>query len=386
MFNPRFARPVVAHSTSRAALTAFTAASLSCWTLNVTAQQAQQAQRTQQPQQFELEWESPSGCPQKSKVDERIHLLLGASPGSVLSSHLRALGVVEPIGERFQLTLTVDVGQTRKVRVIASDECTSLGEAAAVVLGLLVRKELDLGRELSNTDLGNDFQTPSKPIEPTAEKSVSPAEKKASPAPKSPVIPAQVPEPEPEPGFRRQWFLLVRGPMGSADFLTLPDTGLGLGLAAGVLHYPWRFFASATFWSSQERTTTGAEAYRATFKRQSAEIWGCRGWRKSTFELAPCVVTAVDLLNAGASSGRLTTQERRVGVFSAGVGLTGHLHLASWLSLFLSTTGRFIVNRPTFVVQAMSITQTDPVALTSEQAHTVPTATIVSSLGVEWIF
>jgi hypothetical protein len=368
MLSARSVRPVAVHSTSRVALGAIAALLLSCWTSDAAAQ------RVRQPQHFELDWESPPSCPQKSEVDDQIHTLLGASAGSVLPSRLRAKGVIESIGNRFQLTLSVELGQTRGARIIASDECRNLGEAAAVVLGLLVRKAQGQGGELSRSDLGGEFQTPSEPVQPDAAISPTPARKNTPPAPKEPVAPRLLPEER----LQRQWYMLVRGPIATFDFWTLPNSSSGIGFAAGVLHRPWRLVASTTFWVSQERTTTGAEAYRATFKRHSAEIWGCRGWRWSTYEVSPCIVTAIDFLDVGAWSGRLTTQERRVNVFSAGAGLTGHIYLASWLSLFLSATGRFIVNRPTFVVKEMKDTE--------QQTHKVPPAALLTSIGAEWIF
>src|SRR5512138_3276057 len=106
---------------------------------------------------FELEWNSPPGCPQQFDVTEQIRAMLGAAPGASLPSGLRATGIIEPIDDRFHLTLTVQVGLIERSRVIVSDDCTSLGKAAAVVLGLLIRREHESGRALSDSDLGGDF-------------------------------------------------------------------------------------------------------------------------------------------------------------------------------------------------------------------------------------
>ena len=260
---------------------------------------------------FELDWESPSICPQQAEVDSQLRLLLGVPPESVLPSRLRAKGVVEPIGERFQLTLSIQVAQTQRSRVIASDECRSLGKAAAVVLGLLIRKERDLGRELTHTDLSDDFGAAGKQNESSLTGSKTPQPLHTDPAP--PVV-AQTPDEQP----KRQWHLLVRGPSTTLDLWTLPNKSVGFGLAVGLVYRQWRVFASTTLWLSQERTTTSRETYQAGFKRNSAELSGCRGWRSGTFEIAPCLTTAVDLVSARASSARLAASEQRAAIVSVG--------------------------------------------------------------------
>jgi hypothetical protein len=357
--------PMIPRETSRVAVGALAAAFLALGPGGVIAQTLQR---------FELEWESPSVCPAKDEVDEQIRSLLRAAPGSALPSHLGAKGVIEPIGERFQLTLSIRIGQTRGARVIQSDECGSLGKAAAVVLGLLIRKEQDLGRELSDSDLGSEFKSSGKPIEPGPDKSQS---EPSHPGPSTTTAaPAARPQMLDEP-TQRQWYVLVKGPSVAIDFWTLPNRSLGYGLAAGVLHPPWRLFALATLWSSQERTTTDFETYRTTFKRKSFEVWGCRGWRSGAFEAAPCIVTAMDLVSAGASSDRLTNTEQRVAIVSAGAGLSLHWYLTPWLSLYLSTTGRVMANRRTFTVREVS---------GDYATHSVPSGAWLTSIGGEWIF
>ncbi len=357
-------RPRIPYSIRRVVVVALVAAVFVHWPSTAIAED---------PRHFELEWESPSVCPKQSEVDEQIRSLLRAAPGSALPSHLRAKGVIEPIGEQFQLKLSIEIGQTRGVRVVQSDECGSLGKVAALVLGLLIRKEQDLGRELSRSDLGSEFQTSSKRLEPGTEKPPSEPSKPGPPTP--PVTPDARAQTPAEP-TQRQWYLLVKGPSAVLDFWTLPNRGVGFGLAAGVLHRPWRVFASTTLWSSQGRTTTDVETYSTSFKRKSFEAWGCRGWRFGAFEAAPCIVTAMDLLNASASSARLTTTEQRVAIISAGAGLSLHWYLAPWLSVYLSTTGRIMAIGRTFTVQEAS---------GDFVTHRVPVGAWLSSIGSEWI-
>lgn len=346
--------PTSSPSMRRAKLSAILAWGLGSWSFDASAQS---------DQHFALEWESPSVCPQQPEVDEQIRTLLGAAPGSALPSHLRAKGVIAPIGERFQLTVSIQMGQTKGTRVIAADECRSLGKAAAVVLGLLIRKERDLGRALSDSDLGSDFAHASPP--PPSTPITSP--KADEPTPQTPDEPST-----------RTWFLLARGPSVTLDYFTMPEPQVGFSISAGVLHHPWRAFVSGALWLSEARSTEGVAAYRATFKRQSLEAWACHGWRWGELELSPCILSAVEFLSASASGDRLTRLSPHTLALTPGGGLTGYLHLAPHLALFFAATGRFWTNRPAFEVQGMFGTTYRP--------HTVPLATVQTSIGSEWFF
>jgi hypothetical protein len=318
-------------------------------------------------QSFELEWYSPSSCPQQFEVTEQIRSMLGVAPDAALPSGLRAKGELEPIDERFRLTLTVRVGRVERSRVIASDDCTSLGKAAAVVLGLLIRREHESGRALSDSDLGSEFQqpaiskTPTLPPAPT----VKPRERVAPPQTHD--VPNQ-----------RSWHLLVMVPTATVDYFTLPKVGYGIGVAAGVAHNSWRWFASGTLWRTQRTAQGGVESYQASFARKSFETWVCRGWRSDAFELSPCALAAVDVLNASASGDRLTSEPRRIVFASAGAGLLGFWHLTERVGLFLSVSGRVQFRRSEFVVAGMLSTE--------YQTHTVPWGTTLTSIGSEWIF
>jgi hypothetical protein len=329
-------------------------------------------------QSFELEWNSPSSCPQQLDVNEQIRSMLGAAPGATLPSGLRAKGELEPIAERFQLTLTVRVGQTERSRVIVSDDCTSLGKAAAVVLGLLIRREHESGRELSDSDLGSDFQPSTPPREPVARKT-PPAHPDEPPKPHERVAPAQTHD----ASTPRSWHVLVMVPTFSVDYLTLPKVGYGVGVAAGVVHGTWRWFASGTIWGTQRIARGGITPYEASFTRKSFEAWVCRGWRSDAYELSPCVLAAVDVLNASASGDRLTTEPRRIVLASAGAGLVGFWHLTERIGFFLSVTGRVAIRRSEFLVASEAEVAGQA---STDRAHTIPWGTTLTSIGSEWNF
>jgi hypothetical protein len=313
-------------------------------------------------QSFELAWNSPSGCPQQLEVTDQIRTMLGAAPGTTLPSGLNAKGVIEPVDTRFQLTLTVKVGPTERSRIIVSDDCTSLGKAAAIVLGLLIRREHESGKELSTSDLGSDFREPTAPS--------APSEPSTSTLPPAPTQTRDEPT-------QRKWHLLVMAPTATVDYFTLPKVGLGFTLGAGLRYESWRAFVTGTLWRTQHLTRPGIETYTATFERKSVEAWGCRGWSSGDFELSPCALVSVDFIDASASGDRLTTQRHQLVHASAGAGLLGFWHITQQIGLFFAASGRVASVRSEFVVKTV---------ISSDDAHTVPWGTTLTSIGSEWIF
>ncbi len=305
----------------------------------------------QQDQFLELEWDAPPNCPQPMEVKEQVRKLLGTQEGSELPSHLRAKGTVELASERYQLTLLVQVGTTKGTRVIASEDCNGLGKAAAVVLGLLIRKERKLGRELSAGELSLDFPQPSTSTEASVSPSVEPS--------------------------RAPWHLLVRIPIVQFDYWTLPDPSFGLGLAAGVAHAGWRVMASGSLWLSQTRKSAGVLPYEANYRRKSVEVLGCRAWLSAPFEVAPCALVALDVVNARASGDHLSSKSEGTTWASVGGGIVGFWHLSQSASLFLSATGRVMTHRPVFVVEGL---------MGADRAHAVPAGSLQTSIGGEWSF
>lgn len=338
----------VKRSISRVAFNAFLTTIIATYAFSAEAQS----------NQFELEWQGPPNCPEQSEVTEQVRAILGAAPGATLPDGMHARGVIEPIDERFQLTLTVRVGSAERSRVIASDDCASLGKAAAVVLSLLIRRANESGTKLSEMDLGGAFDPPAASIEPARSK---------APPPPLPVVKKN----------ERRWNWLVWTPTVSVDYLMLPKVGYGVGVAVGVTRDAWRGLVAGTFWPEQQVAGGGVEPYEAFFKRKSVEIWGCRGWRGGAFEVAPCGLATVDLISASASGDRFTTKPHHIPIVSVGSGLVGFWHMSRKLRLFLSTTGRIAVYRTDFVVDGM---------MESVDAHVVPWGTLGTSMGIELVF
>jgi hypothetical protein len=312
----------------------------------------------------ELSWEAPESCPQQVEVQEQIGALVGTLGDMQQPNRLRVKGVIEPYNERYRLTLLIERKTTHGTRVIESDDCQSLGKAAAVVLGLLVRREINLGRELTESDISGQ---PEPPKPPEAAKPI------VAPRPPTPETPAQPPPVARE----RLWRAVVQGPQVNVDFLTLPRTSYGTSLGLGITHSAWRALLSGGLWLSQSSTSSGVQPYQADFRRWSLESRVCRGSKLNPFEIAPCALLAFDDLTARASGGGRVPTARSAVWLSVGGGISGYWHLNRNFSFVIHGSGWIMTNRPQFLVEGM---------LGEDLAHKVPLGTFVSSLGCEWIF
>ena len=316
----------------------------------------------------ELTWEAPANCPQQTEVQEQIQSLVSGLEQAQWQPSLRARGAIEFNGEQFELTLLIQRGRSTGKRVIASDDCRSLGKAAAVVIGLLMRKEQKLGRQLSAGEMNDSVELSARTSEPSSG------------------VPEVAAAGAPGSSLRRydattatQWHPFIVGPNLTLDFGTLPKLGVGVGLGVGLVARSWRVFVSGEFWSSQTKQLPQGlgQSSAATFQRKSVELAGCRGWSRYLFEFAPCVQLALDHVTAQAAGDRVTPTSQGANLVSVGGGFTGFWHPGHRASLFLMAMGRVATHRPTFVVQG---------PFGTDEAHTIPPAALVTSFGCMWIF
>jgi hypothetical protein len=316
----------------------------------------------------ELTWEAPANCPQQTEVQEQIQSLVSGLEQAQWQTSLRARGAIEFNGDQFELTLLIQRGRSTGKRVIASDDCRSLGKAAAVVIGLLMRKEQKLGRQLSAGEMNDSVGPPVRTSEPSS----SVAEVAASGARGSSLQ-------RYDATTATHWHPFIVAPNLTLDFGTLTKPGVGVGLGVGLVARSWRLFVSGEFWPSQTQQLPQSlgQSSEATFQRKSAELAGCRGWSWHPFELAPCAQLAFDHVTAQAAGDRVTPTSQVANLVSVGAGFTGFWHLGHRASLFLMAMGRVAIRRPTFVVQG---------PFGTDEVHTIPPAALVTSFGCMWIF
>ena len=312
----------------------------------------------------ELVWTAPENCPQQVDVQHQLMTLMGQPNGARTTSPLRVNGMIEPLGERYRLTLSIERSTNHGTREVESEDCKSLGKAAAVIVGLLVQKERLLGRELSTVELSGQPSLAAPP--------------ETAPPPPKPKPPPTVAPPAPKPASQpRAWRLLFRVPEAKLDALLLPRTSYGLGLATGVAFDSWRVLLSGTVFESQSHSTTGPQVYTAKYQHRAVEAAGCGRIRGGSFELAPCALASGNYIVSKGSGEHLASLERSTVVFSAGGGINMYWHLQHYMSLVASGSARFTVNRAEFLVNLY----TGP-----ENAHKIPIGTVGATLACEWYF
>jgi len=317
----------------------------------------------------ELTWEAPENCPREAQVQQQLRALIGSN--NETTSPLQAHGTIETIDRRYRLTLFIERRAAHGTRIIESEDCRSLGKAAAVVLGLLVQKERALGRELSESEISGHPQ-PEIPTTPPPVKEAPPV---AAPNPK-PLPPRTEP---PHPGH-----FLLRGPEASVNYMTLPKLGFGIGLGAGVKYNAWRVLVAGAFYELQNQSSVGFDRYQVEYRRRTLELLGCHGWRTGLFELAPCGLLAADAVFAHASGDNLKSQDQGAYWISIGGGISGYLHLQRHFALLISGFGRIATDRIRFLVGTSP--WLGPNQASTAQAHRVPLGTFDASIAGEWIF
>jgi hypothetical protein len=302
-----------------------------------------------------LKWEAPADCPQQSDVQERIGALLTSLAGKLKPSRLRAEGRIEPIGERYRLILVIHDRAAVGMRVMESDSCEDLGGAAAVALGLLVRVEQSSSGPLSESALGGvPNQTAEKPHEPPP--------------------PPSEPRREAAPQAARKWHPILRIPLFRFDLGVLPRPSYGTGLALGIGYESWRVLVGGALWWPQSIPAPGFPGFGAKTHRLSADLQGCRGWQVGRFELAPCLVVALENVAVRGYGPGVVSHLRRPAWLSVGGEAAGSWHLHDFASLVMSINGRFSTSRPHFVIDGIG------------ELHRVPLVAAGATIACEWIF
>ena len=148
----------------------------------------------------ELSWRLPENCPKQTEVQEQIRTLVGTLGETQPAIPLRVRGVIEPINERYRLTLLIEKesgSRHTRDRIRRLPEPWKGSGSRARPFSAQGSK---LGRELTESDISGKPEPPPKPPD--------------APKPKPPEtirLPAAA-------ARERQWRVLVRGPEVAADF------------------------------------------------------------------------------------------------------------------------------------------------------------------------
>ena len=86
------------------------------------------------PLAIELEWNAPTSCPQGDRVRTVVATLLDREVELEPTADVTVRGDVAPIGSRWLLQLSVDIGGAIEQRRLEADRCETLADAAALVV------------------------------------------------------------------------------------------------------------------------------------------------------------------------------------------------------------------------------------------------------------
>jgi len=320
------------------------------------------ASRAQVAPVLELRWDAPPQCPTGDAVQDRIRTLVGGMV--VRRDQLRAEGRIIQSGEKFHLTLIVRSGSAAGVRMLESDSCDHLTGAAAVGLGLLVRRARTATTPLTSDALGSppsetgELSEGPPPTEisqgapaPAATNMATrptPRKSEAAGAPAG-ALPPPTSTPEVDTAESpRKLKVLLRAPSVEFGIGSLPGLSTGYALGAGAKYENWRAFVTGVYWP-RHSVESQWPAFGVDVTRYAVEFDACRGWYSGSFEWAPCLHAGLTHLVAGGTGEGVLSVKSTTSVFSAGATLDTKLRLASWAALFLSVTGELHTSRPIFV-------------------------------------
>jgi hypothetical protein len=352
--------------------------------------------------EVDLAWTAPAECPQRDAVRQRIRAL--ADPALRDAGQIRAEGRIVRIDARYRLTLSVrDQGELRE-RTIDAESCVDLGGAAAVALGLLVRKSPEQPGVSTSPGTSGDA-TAKGPGEgttgsaPSSDKNSGAATQKpppvvpatASPSGKTPEKPGAESEKDPEepespntgdvpspyedvsrPSGRIE--PILRAPVIAWDFVRLPKPSFGLGGGLGIRYGAWRFVGSGRFVFNQTWLMPGSADAGAEVSRAVLDVSACFGLRSGRLEFAPCLTAGLDRVSARGTGAGVSPRSQYA--ISAVLGAAGAAHLYVFESMaILASVGVGVeTSTPHLVVEGLGeVGQLRPVLVSV-------------GVGPEWIF
>lgn len=323
-----------------------------------------------------IRWDAPDNCPQQNEVSDRVRKLLG-SP-ITLQVPFQADGAIAQADDgRYRLKLVTRSGGLVGERTISSRSCEDLARAAAVAIALLLH-----GEEVPHAGKPSDPNTAGAAAAGTGSQS-APASSSAQPQPVEPrLTPNGSGGPEhssdddrdsENSASQRRWHVHLRAPLAAFGMGPLPRSEWGVTLAAGASYDAWRLWLEGTDWRHQVVPAKASPGYSADVALLTASLRGCRAWRHSLFEIAPCVVVSLERATASGAGQNVTPQAQHVIWLGLGVGVQASIHIFSWFSLALTADGQVEASRPRISIDGVgAVDQGAPAAFTA-------------TLGPEWI-
>jgi hypothetical protein len=318
----------------------------------------------QPTERLSLTWTAPSGCPTGDDVQGRVDALLGGETSANTVADVRATGQVERVEGGYRLQLQMAAAGTPSSRTLEARSCDELAGAAAIAIALLAR-------ESSSAAAASSPEANVSPPSGSGGPGDANAPRQPEPSARAPVTSTSAPH-SGTSSQRAQ--LVIDAPLGTISWGTLPETALGVGLAAGVRWKSLRVVAGAELWREQSIEPAG---FAVEFALRSARLDACLTTTIHALELGACAGVAVEHLVAqGIASERyLAASATNLWVSGTG-GILVALRVPGFSALRILGQGgvRVPTTRPRYV-----ISQLGPV-------HQPALAAPKLDFGCEWIF
>lgn len=329
-----------------------------------------------------LRWSAPADCPTGADVLGEVNRLLGPR-ASLNEASLEVVAEVQRKDDgTYLVRLEIPGEDGLRSREVSAVSCAALGQAAALILAMMVDPEAALAAEPAPgpgqtlPEQSPPGQTPPQPSEP---KQILEAPRPSQPIPSAPPpspvrsIPSS-PVPAPKPGYR-----FIRPPMAPSIFLlgdigTLPSPSFGIGGA--VVVFPGRLRVESGISYLIPRRATFASLVGAWTDVDLALWYASAGVVlrvHSRFEFTPKLRFEAGRLHAE-SFGVTDPDEGSAPLVGMGIGGQGALRLWRQLNLVVGLDRVYYVAYPKFVVTGLG------------DVHTPSRSVVRFTLGAEWRF
>lgn len=329
---------------------------------------------------LDLTWSAPAGCPQDRDVRERIRTIAGDALRGM--TRLRADGRIARVDGRYQLTLRVYEAGAARDRTIDSTSCADLAGAAAVSLGLLLRnggssvseqpapasEPASRSRD-ANRAVGGD---PANRSAPSAAPSVESPGASRTETPRS--LSLELADAAGRVSLARPFRAFLRAPLLGSVVGRLPSPAWGLGVGAGVRYRQWRVAVDARIFVEQSLWSSQFPDVGVKVSPRALSLSACRGFRRSSWELAPCLSIGAEQLLLRGTGPHVTARHESTTTFVLGAAGAAHLYFSEWVALLGTATLGLETARPRLAIAGLGdVQRLGPLRLDV-------------SVGAEWIF
>lgn len=342
-----------------------------------------------QAQTQELTWDSPQGCPQREEVLAKVREIAGDEVFA--KTTLSASGSIRQVNGAYRLELDVVGEAGAHVRTIDAKVCGDLLGAAAVVLGLNLRRlagadETDpndpaavdesggvSANGASNPGGQGSDQPSGSPANQTAPTTTTTTSKPVTTSPTAPGTPRLVDEPRvdsrSEPN--NMWVLV---PQVQVSVGSLPEPSVQWGAGVGFRTPDWLVSLSGRYQPPQTVQSKTVSGVGFSVTRAAAEIGLARGFRGDHFEWAPGVLLGAEYLMVQGSGEDIESSRGTTQYAFVGLGVSLRWFATSWLSFAANLSGEVPLSRPRLTVgQLGEVSRMGP-------------ANVRLALGSEWNF